>query len=426
MEGKAVKISSKNMTKLILLLTIGFLFRSFFALSHEGFISDMRCFAYWASRAYEGGFSAFYSADILTDYPPGYIYILYAIGALHSALALEYLSPLSMFLLRLPAILCDLGACYIIYRVAVKRFSELHSLMITAFYLFNPAVIMNSSIWGQVDSVFVLMVLIMVLLLMEEKNISAYYVYAVGILLKPQTIVFTPLLLFGIYENVFAKDFSSNKFWKNLLCGLSAIAMMVFVCLPFGLDKVWSQYVNTLGSYPYLSVNAYNLWALLGKNLASQDTSFLFFTYKELGTIIIVILTLFSALVFFKRRTSADRYFLSGSFISLTMFLFCIRMHERYLYPVMLMLLMAFIMTGSKYMMYSYLILTVCHFLNVWHVLLYYNTDNMQHFSEAIPILSLIMVEGAHYFYYSLYRIISGKGDVPLTLPFQNKSNVKP
>lgn len=418
-----MKISSKSMTKIILLLTLGFLFRCIFALLHKGFTSDMSWFAFWAHRAYKGGFSAFYSTDILTDYPPGYIYILYVIGALHSVLELDYLSPLSMFLLRLPAILCDLGTCYIIYRVAVKRFSELHSLMITAFYLFNPAVILNSSIWGQVDSIFVLMVLIMVLLLMEEKNISAYYVYAVGILLKPQTIIFTPLLLFGIYENVFAKDFSSNKFWKNLLCGLGAIAMMILVSLPFGLDKVFSQYVSTLNSYPYLSVNAYNLWGLLGKNWASQNANFLFFTYKELGTIIIVILVLFSAFVFLKRRTSADRYFLSGSFISLTMFLFGTRMHERYLYPVMLMLLMAFIMTGSKYMMYSYLILTFCHFLNVWHVLTYYTSINSQDFLKTVPALSLVMIEGAHYFYYSLYRIISGKGDVPLTLPFQNKSN---
>lgn len=409
--------TSKTTTTIFWLLGIGALIRCLFALFHTGFISDTACFAAWASRVYEGGFSAFYSPDVFTDYPPGYMYILYGIGALSALLKLEYLSPLHLLLLRLPAIVCDLAACHIIYRMASKRFNELHSMIIAGLYLLNPAVIMNSSIWGQVDSVFMLAVLFMVLLLMEEKNIPAYYVFAVGILLKPQTLIFAPLLLFGIYENVFAKDFSMPKFWKNLLWGLGAIALMVLLCVPFGLSKVWSQYTDTLGSYPYISVNAYNFWALLGKNWASQDTAFLFFTYKELGTIVIVALTIASALIFLKRMKSADRYFVSGSFIALTMFLFSVRMHERYLYPVMLMLLMAFVMTGSKHMLYSYVVLTACHFLNVWHVLNFYDPANYGSIVGAISMLSLVMVLGAAFYYFSLYKVMVGKGEQLLSLP---------
>ena len=411
------KTSKNNSKNIVWLLAAGILLRCLFAMFHKGFLTDTACFSAWATRVYEGGFSAFYSPEIFTDYPPGYMYILYVIGFLQSALSLEYLSTFSLLLLRLPAILCDLGACYIIYRITSKRFSEQHSLIVTALYLFNPAVIINSSIWGQVDSVFVLMVLIMILLLMEEKNIQAYYVYAVGILLKPQTLIFTPLLLFGIYENVFVKDFSWRKFWKNLLCGLGAIMVMVLLCVPFGLDKVWSQYTDTLGSYPYISVNAYNLWALLGKNWASQDTAFLFFTYKELGTLIIVALTLVSAVLFYKRMKSQDRYFVAGGFIALTMFLFSVRMHERYLYPVMIMLLMAFVMTGSKYMLYSYFVLTACHFLNVWHVLNYYDPSNYSSIVGTISVLSLVMVLGAVYYYYSLYKVMTVKGEATFTMP---------
>ena len=419
------KISTKSTTTIFWLLGVGALLRFLFAMFHTGFISDTACFAAWASRVYEGGFSAFYSPDVFTDYPPGYMYILYIIGFLSSLLKLEYLSPIHLLLLRLPAIICDLVACYIIYRMASKRFTELHSVILAAFYLFNPAVIMNSSIWGQVDSVFMLAVLVMVLLFMEGKNIPAYYVFALGILLKPQTLIFTPLLLFGIYENVFARDFSMPKFWKNLLCGLGAIALMVLLCVPFGLDKVFSQYTDTLGSYPYISVNAYNFWALLGKNWASQDTAFLFFTYKELGTLVIVALTLISAFLFLKRMKSADRYFVAGSFIALTMFMFSVRMHERYLYPVMLMLLMAFVMTGSKYLIYSYLVLTTCHFLNVWHVLNYYDPANYGSILGAISMLSLVMVLGAAYYYFSLYKVMTGKGEQTLTLP-QPKTSQSP
>ncbi len=411
------KTSTKSASNIFWLLGIGALLRILFAMFHTGFITDTACFAAWASRVYEGGISAFYSPDVFTDYPPGYMYILYIIGFISSCLKLEYLSPMHLLLLRLPAILCDLAACYIIYRMASKRFTELHSVILASLYLFNPAVIMNSSIWGQVDSVFMLAVLVMVLLLMEGKNIPAYYVFALGILLKPQTLIFTPLLLFGIYENVFARDFSMPKFWKNLLSGLGAIALMLLICVPFGLDKVFAQYTDTLSSYPYISVNAYNFWALLGKNWASQDTAFLFFTYKELGTLVIVVLTMISAIIFLKRRKSADRYFVAGSFIALTMFMFSVRMHERYLYPVMLMLLMAFVMTGSKYLLYSYLVLTACHFLNVWHVLKFYDPANYGNLLGAISILSLIMVLGAAYYYFSLYKVMTDKGGQAFSLP---------
>ena len=124
---------------------------------------------------------------------------------------------------------------------------------------------------GQVDSVFTLTIVIICLLLSKGKTIPAYYVFAIGILLKPQTLVFTPLLLYGIYEHVLAKDFQMNKLFKNLLHGLLAIAGMLLVAMPYGLEKVIKQYGSTLGSYPYISVNAYNFWSFWGLNWSSQN-----------------------------------------------------------------------------------------------------------------------------------------------------------
>ena len=58
------------------------------------------------------------------------------------------------------------------------------------------------------DSVYALFVIGIILLLMEGKTIPAYFVYGIGILVKPQVLIFTPILLCGIWEHVFAKDFS--------------------------------------------------------------------------------------------------------------------------------------------------------------------------------------------------------------------------
>lgn len=87
-------------------------------------------------------------------------------------------------------------------------------------------------------------------------------------------IMFAPLLIWTIIEQVFLKDFSKEKMFRDLVGGVLSLVAMVVFTLPFGVDKVFSQYVNTLGSYPYATINAYNFWALLGQNWQPQANSF--------------------------------------------------------------------------------------------------------------------------------------------------------
>ncbi len=404
-----MKQKIQNNSYILLLLLGALLLRCIFAYFYKGFLTDTACFSAWASRVYSGGFADFYSPEVFTDYPPGYMYVLYVLGALMNTFQMEYLSGASLLLLKLPAILCDLASGYIIYRIACKHLTQRASLLAAAFYLFNPAVFINSSMWGQVDAVFTLTLLLLCLLLTEGRTIPAYFVFALGILLKPQTLIFTPLVLFGIYEHVFAKDFERKKFFKNLFCGLGAIACMLLAALPYGLDTVIKQYGTTLGSYPYISVNAYNFWSLWGLNWSSQDKSFLFLTYGQLGTVVIVVLTLISAFIFLRKIKSPERYFISGAFIILTMFLFSVRMHERYLFPAMMLLLMAYIVSNKRPFLYAYLAVSFSHFFNVWHVLYYYDPHNYDAKATAIILISLLTVISGIYFYIILYRDLKGK-----------------
>lgn len=398
-----MKENTRNHKILYALLLVSLLIRCIFAYYYKGFLTDTMCFAGWASRVYEVGFSNFYSPEAFSDYPPGYMYILYVLGALVTNLQLDYFSGFGLMLLKLPAILCDIVTGYIIFKVAVKHFSSNVALWLCGAYLLNPAVFINSSIWGQVDSVFTLTILIVCILLSKGKTIPAYYVFALGILLKPQTLIFSPLILLGIYEHVIKTDFQWKKFFVNLFHGLSAIACMVLLSLPFGLEKVIQQYSSTLGSYPYISVNAYNFWSLLGLNWASQEKSLLFLSfgelgtvdllsYAQLGTVVIVVLTLLSAFLFIKRIRQSERYYLTGAFLIITMFLFSVRMHERYVFPGMLMLLLTYIVTGKKAWLNCYIGLSMGHFLNVWHVLYHYDPQNYN--ATALPIIgiSILMV----------------------------------
>lgn len=405
---------------LYLLLLGAFLFRCIFAYFYKGFLSDVACFVGWSNRVYEVGFADFYSPEVFSDYPPGYMYILYVIGAILQTFHIEYLSGTCILLVKLPAILCDIISGYLIYRIAGKHFTTKMALFLSGVYLFNPAIFINSSIWGQVDSIFTMIVLLVCLLLTEGRTIPAYFVFAIGILIKPQTLVFAPLILFGIYEHVFYKDFNWKKFFKNLLCGLGAIALIVVLALPFGLETVLSQYTSTLGSYPYIAVNAYNFWGLLGKNWASQEEAFLFMTYKELGTIVIIALTLLSAVLFVRKIKSAERYFLAGSFLIITMFLFSVRMHERYLFPGLLLLLCTYAVSKKKNYFHIYLLISLSHFLNIWHVLYYYDPQNYNAKADSILLISLLMVVSGGLYYVTIFRDLQGKLKIEDTSPNTN------
>ena len=330
--------NTSNRRSLLLLVFGGaLLLRLLLAYTTHGFSNDIACFAAWADRIFTLGPGQFYSAEMFTDYPPGFMYVLYLIGALRSLLQIPYYSDLHILLLKLPAILCDIACGFLLYREAVKRlhFSDLQGIFAASAYLFQPAVILNSSCWGQVDSVYTLMIILMCLFLMKGNLLPAYAVYGLGVLLKPQMLIFTPVLLAGIWDHVFLQDFSWRKFFYNLCGGLVVICGMLLLCAPFGLTAAISQYTSTLGSYEYAAINAYNFWGLLGMNWVDQNTIFLFLPCKTWGTIVILLIVLFTFLIAARCRKEPSRYFCLGAFIILTMFLFSVRMHERYMYPAL-------------------------------------------------------------------------------------------
>lgn len=384
-----------------MLLTFAFVIRIVAGMLYKGHETDMACFSAWSDMVYQNGFSNFYSTETFTDYPPGYMYILFVIGWLKSAipaLAGNYL------ILKLPAMICDLIAGGLIYKVAKRRFSENASLILASMYLFSPAVIVNSAVWGQVDSVLTIFVALMCYLVAEKKLIPAYFVFAIGILMKPQAVVFTPVLIFGIIDQVILENFEIERFLKELFMGLLAIGCMVVACLPFGLEKVIAQYMETLKSYPYATVNAYNFWAFLGKNWHGQEEKWLGLEINTWGTIAIVLLVVFATFVWWKCRKSKGKYFFLGALLICLMFTFSARMHERYMFPAMILLLLAFLYEPRKETMISYIILSAIHFVSVTQVLFFFDAANYDWDSKLPNVCGFILLVCIGYLIYNTFK----------------------
>lgn len=397
----------KNFIRLVWLLFGGaLLLRLILAYATHGFGNDIACFAGWADRIFTVGPGQFYSSETFTDYPPGFMYVLYVIGALRSLLQIPYYSDLHIMLLKLPAILCDMACGYLLYRESSKKlhFSGLQSVCVASAYLFQPAIILNSACWGQVDSVHTLVIVLMCLFLMDGKMLPAYGIFGLGVLLKPQTLIFTPVLLVGILDHVILNDFSWRKFFCNLCEGLAVICGMLLLCVPFGLEAAISQYTSTLGSYEYAAVNAYNFWGLLGMNWVDQNTVFLFLPCKTWGTIAILLIVLFTFFIAMRCRKEPSRYFCLSAFIILTMFLFSVRMHERYMYPGLALLLFCCLYKPSSALWKCFAGFSVLHFYNTANVLYHYDPQNYDRKAPIILLVSAGMLFCLFYFYKIIWK----------------------
>lgn len=361
---------------LIWVLGAAFIVKLIIAASYEGHGTDMNCFSAWSDMIFNDGPWGFYHSDAFTDYPPGYMTLLWVVGALRKAFSLDVATGAGRIVIKLFPILFDLGAGILLYKMAKKKFSEASSLLLSVSYVLNPIIVLDSSAWGQVDGVFTFFVLLVGYFCMEEKRIPAYFAFVVGVLIKPQMLMFAPILIWTIIQQVFLQDFNTKKMLRDLIGGLSAIAAMVIFTLPFGIDKVFSQYVNTLGSYPYCTINAYNFWALMGQNWLPQTNTFLGIQASTWGTLAILVSVALSGFVYFKLKEDKSRYFLSMAVLIANMFMFSVRMHERYLFPIIVLLLAAFLVKPTKELFFTYVGFSVLHFLNVGHVLWAYIEEN--------------------------------------------------
>lgn len=382
---------------LILLFAAGLALRLAAAGFSRGFDNDTACFAAWAERMFQAGPMNFYSDTVFTDYPPGYMYLLYPVGALRSLFGVEYGSALHLILLRLPAITCDMACGLLLYREARRLLDGLKPLLFTAVYLFHPAILLNSSVWGQVDSVYTLLLIFMCLSLIRRTALPAYASFCFGVLVKPQTLIFAPVLLMGFCDQVFqsGKGFSSKKLLQNLKAAVCSLLGMLLLILPFGLENVLSQYLDTVGSYPYAAVNAYNFWGLLGLNWVSQDNVFLGLPYRFYGGAAIAAALVLVTLFWLSRRklkSEAVNYPLLAALLMASVFVFSVRMHERYLYPAVVLMLFACIYLPSKRLFFCCLGFSLLHFYNTAHVLFFYDPGNYDRKAPLILLVSAGMV----------------------------------
>ena len=208
-------------------LLIALLLRLVLAVAVRGYNTDINCFSAWSERIFENGVANFYAPDYFCDYPPGYMLLLWPVAALRSLLNLPMQGGAHLMLLKLLPMLCDLLGALLIWRVAQRR--KLHPNLgaaLALLYAFNPAVLIDAAAWGQIDSVFTLLIALCALQAADEKYFSSLLAFAGAMLIKPQAMLFAPLGLFAIAVNLIRRP--SKARILSFIDGLVAALLLLY------------------------------------------------------------------------------------------------------------------------------------------------------------------------------------------------------
>lgn len=353
-----------------------------------GHSSDMSLFCAWADLGRYEPVSEFYGslgAEYFVDYPPLYLYVLTAVGKLAELFHISFGSDAYIVLIKFVPVMADTVSALVVYKLAFDEFGKKTAGILSLLVLFNPAYVLNSVFWGQIDGLYTLIILWLIFSVYRKRYDQTIVAFTVGMLTKPQMIIFLPLLGFWLIYDAVSELKEEKRFvsLKKFLLGIlvsAAIAVAAIVPI-FGLDfgRFFVLYKEAAAQYPYATLNAANLFGAFGLNWADTADTFLGITYQSWGFIGIILTSLAVGLgTFFAQNRSG--VLILGGFNVLSIFMLAHTMHERYMFPLILILLVIYIYTKDKRMLFAFGAATILSFVQTGIVLL--DNEEIISFSE--------------------------------------------
>ncbi len=367
----------------------------------DGYPYDIELFKKWALYIGEKGLGSYYSGEIFADYPPIYVYVLYVLQWLRRIFSIAPDSNLFMVLLKIPAITADLLSGLLIYKTAKQKgLDSSMSVVLSSLYLFNPAIIVNSSVWGQVDSVFTLVLALAVWLLVNGRIEKSITTFTLSILIKPQGLLLTPVYLWAF---IYSKD-KIRYFYSFII----SIILFYAAFIPFygkiDLIAPLTYFAGKFTQYPYAVNSAFNLYSLFdGMSVPEGSVFFFGISYKAAGLFIVLTGIIISLYAYSNKKDINQAYF-TAFFLFSFFYVFATKMNSRYLYPSLIFAIFTFITTGDLRIMLLYAFFSLSMFVNDSHIQ-YLSVHSVYHvefftlFMKTVSALNIIAVLYLIYLY---------------------------
>lgn len=308
-------------------------------------------------------------------------------------------------LMKIPAILTDLGIAFLIFLFAKKIIprDKKNQIIAVSFILFNPAFIFNSALWGQIDSIPIFFVLLSIyFLLYTKRNVISANMFILALLVKPTALIFLPVFII-----VFINKFGIKKSIFTLF-----IANIIFYLffLPFMRGKnILYPYETYIGkilaaqSLPYVTNGAFNFWVLITgfKGIKDIVPFILGIPYRLFGYMIVGAINIFVILSLIKSKKITEDFFMVLFIASFAAFLFLTKMHERYsLLPLVFLLL--FSLKKTKFIG-LFILLSIISFINHYHNWAVPRIEFVMKIIDSMPFVYFISLTNVIIFFYLLW-----------------------
>jgi Gpi18-like mannosyltransferase len=451
---------------------------------NSGFRTDIGTFQAWAITLANLGPGGFYQQGGLADYAPGYMYVLWLVGVLSQTLS--RLSHIDQYvftaaLVKVPAIVFDLALGYLIYRTLRAWNGERVALAGAALYLFNPVTWYVSALWGQVDSVGTFVLVVCVLLLVGGWSEAAAGTAVLATLIKPQygiVLFVVGFVLLGRHllrpgsgprprprhplavrlNEALGGWFTAEQGpWRLVSSGAVGLLVLFVLITPFDLAELAAKHAPNLpiggdlgglvvvfgqaaGQYHFLTINAYNPWALVGAQ--SLASTWLWNAQSDLTpafgnvpwfAIGAFLMALAVALLGYRFMTRSDRssIIVTATVLAVAFFILPTRVHERYIFPAFA--LGALLAGASLAWRRWYIVLALANVVNIHAVLTYplYGTPNVLtlpfgELSRSEEVVTLIAVTMAALFAWAIWQLRPAARDVFEPTPVRDRGRRAP
>jgi len=415
----------KSAFVMLAILFAGLVLRLLLAVLIHGYDIDTNDFMLWAQRMEQEKPWGFYVSGGFCDYPPGALLILWVLGILG-----KWMGGMSVLLVKMPSILCDLFISLYMYRMAAHLTNSRKAGIVAALLCaLNPLLLTAGAAWGQMDSVMVAVLLAVLFYALQGKWRAALPAYVIAVLIKPQALMFGPLGLAALITD-FVRVYrlrdkeKINRVWMQFGQGMALLVLCALVIVvPFsvyqgGIGWLFELYGRTMSHYSQATVNSCNLYFLFGLNWVDVNSMsrlllplagvavllvpallfafvrgqkmwfkavcaaggavavLLFAVIRAFGTLsyaqvgaVLMALSILIVMALYIRGRTVKHLPLLGSVLLTLLFTLGTMMHERYLVPAVAFLMLAYLVEKDKRILWLMAGVTVMCLFNVGAVL---------------------------------------------------------
>jgi len=350
-----------------IMLVFGLLGR-FLVTPYGVYANDMKYWVDWGQTLVNENFSQYFMLGWTDRLPGGILYVLWLLAGLQKV----FVGLSNEFIFKLPANISDAVLAFLIFRFVGKKWGEEKGFLAFLLFFFNPFVWHVSALWGQMDSVQALLMLLVIFALFRN-----WYGVSIALLVfaaqfKPHSILLAPIVFIYLWQ--------TREGWRDFGQKIGA-AVLVFLgvwwilSVPFlpntaeysgdaqkiiGPFKLgWQQWVVARDIYPYASANAFNFWGAMRQSWKTDMSTWAGIKYGDWGLIMFALTgtAILWQLLRKKGKPHLDNYFYTTALLSLLAFTFLTRVHERHIFPFFLFYLL--VIWQRPYRIISYALITL-------------------------------------------------------------------